>query len=123
MPEARDESGRRSPRLGVQMDAALLGRSRRGVKVVELSLTGCLVLCDAALDRGTILDMELEMGAERVAVKVRVSQSSLAGGEAATQSRYLAGLEFLALPARDETRLRRFLEEQRRRKSADAPAE
>jgi hypothetical protein len=124
MAEARDEAGRRSPRLPIEMDAALFGRSRRDVRVVDLSLTGCLVLCDAALDRGAILDLELDLEAERLAAKVRVSQSSLDGGQPAGQPpRYLTGLEFLALPARDETRLRRFLEERRRRKSADAPAE
>ena len=37
--------------------------------------------------------------------------------------RYLAGLEFLSLPAREATRLRRFLdEERRRRRSADGPS-
>jgi c-di-GMP-binding flagellar brake protein YcgR len=123
MTEGRDEPGRRSPRLEVQMAAALVGRARRDVKVVELSRTGCLVLCESALDRGAILDMELDMDEALLAVKVRVSQSSLAGGEPAPRPRYLAGLEFLALPARDESRLRRFLEEQRRRKSADASAE
>jgi PilZ domain len=124
MTQERAEPGRRSPRLPIQMDAALLGRSRRGVKVVELSLTGCLVLCDSALDHGTILDLELEIEARCLAAKVRVSQSSLEGGQPPEEApRYLTGLEFLALPARDETRLRRFLEEQRRRKSANTSPE
>ncbi len=123
MTEGRDESGRRSPRLPIRMGGALLGRSTHRVEVVDLSLSGCLVLCDSALDRGTILDLELEMEAQPLAAKVRVSESSLAGGQDTAQPRYFAGLEFLALPARGETRLRRFLEEQRRRKSADAPVE
>jgi c-di-GMP-binding flagellar brake protein YcgR len=105
------------------MDAALLGRSRRDVTVVELSHTGCLVLCESALDRGAILDLEVEVDHEPLAAKVRVSQTSLEGGQPPGQApRYLTGLEFLALPARDEARLRRFLE-QRRKRNVDAPPE
>lgn len=123
MTQPRDEPGRRSPRVPIRMDASLLGRSRRGVTIVELSHTGCLVLCESALDRGAILDLEVDIEHERLAAKVRVSQTSLEGGQPPGQPpRYLTGLEFLALPARDEARLRRFLE-QRRKRNVDAPAE
>ena len=124
MADERDEPGRRSPRLPIRMDATLLGRSRRGVTAVELSLTGCLVLCDSPLDRGAILDLEFAIQDEPLAAKVRVSQTSIEGGQPPGHPpRYLTGLEFLALPAKDEARLRRFLEERRRRKSADALSE
>lgn len=124
MTQPRDEPGRRSPRLPIRIDAALVGRARRDVTIVELSHTGCLALCESALDRGTILDLEVAVEGQPLAAKVRVSQTSLEGGQPSGQApRYLTGLEFLALPARDEARLRRFLEEHRRRKSADAPPE
>jgi PilZ domain len=117
----RDDIGRRAPRTPTHLDGSLLGRSRRGVTIVELSPTGCLALCNSAPDRGAILDLELEIEGGPFVAKVRVSQSSVEGASPPEgPPRYLTGLEFLALPAQDEARLRRFLEEQRRRKGADA---
>jgi hypothetical protein len=55
---------------------------------------------------------------------VRVTNSCLDGSVSSGQPpRFLAGLEFLSLSAREEAALRRFLEnERRRRRSADATA-
>src|SRR5271169_4381884 len=76
----RDDNGRRAPRTTTHFDGSLLGRSRREVTVVELSPTGCLVVCSSAPDRGAILDLELEIEGRPFAAKVRVSQSSVEGG-------------------------------------------
>lgn len=121
MIQATDGGRRRSPRLTTRVEGALQGRTRRDVVVLELSLTGCLVRCASALDRGTILDLALRFGPEPFEVKVRVSQSSVEGSPAPGETpHFLAGLEFLGLPAREEAQLRRFIQEERRRKSADA---
>jgi hypothetical protein len=94
------------------------------IRLLDLSLTGCLVRCDARLDAGSILDLSLTLGAEPFSAKVRVIDSSLDGSAAEGPLCAMAGLDFVSLAAKDETRLRRFLEEERRRRrSADAPAQ
>jgi hypothetical protein len=96
----------------------------RRVTVVDVSLTGCLVQCASLLDPGAILDLEMALDADPLAAKVRVADAYLDGTAAPAESpRYLAGLEFLSLPPREATRLRRFLdEERRRRRSVDGPS-
>lgn len=120
----RDTSRRRVPRLPIERDGSLSGRRPRPVKVLDLSRSGCLVRCDALLDPGAILDLELRLEAEPLRAKVRVTNSCLDGAVAPGQPyRFLAGLEFLSLSAREQAALRRFLEdERRRRRSADAAA-
>jgi hypothetical protein len=115
---------RRAPRLAIQLEGSLTGRAARGVTLVDLSLTGCLLRCEARLDHGAILDLSLPLEDGPLAMKVRVSETSLDGESAAAGEarRYLAGLEFLGLPPRDAERLRRLLEEEKRKRSADAPA-
>jgi hypothetical protein len=82
--------------------------------VIDLSLTGCLVRCGTLLKPGAILDFEMDL-ADVADASVDGSASS-EGGQGC-----LAGLEFLGLPPREDARLRRFLdEERRRRRSADA---
>jgi hypothetical protein len=118
---------RRAPRLPVDMEGRLIGRVAHPVRVVDLSLVGCLVRCDALLEPGAILDLEFRLQDETFAAKVRVVESSLDGSGSAVPggaTPAMAGLDFVSLPARDESRLRRFLEEERRRRrSADAPSE
>lgn len=113
---------RRAPRLSMHIGGSLVGRMSRRVTLLDLSLTGCLVQCDALLDPGAILDLELSLDGEPFLAKVRVADSSLDGATVPQGPKhFLAGLEFLGLPAREETRLRRFLEdERRRRRSAEA---
>jgi hypothetical protein len=116
-----NEGRRRARRLPVHLEGSLCGRKRREVTLLDMSLTGCLVRCDCRLDTGAILDLSLEMARDPFLAKVRVTEASVdgsapQGGPAA----YLAGLEFLGLSARDEARLRRFLDDERRRLRADA---
>jgi len=123
MNKPSDGSWRRAPRLSTDLAGSICGRVTRDVKVVDLSLTGCLVQCDALLDRGTILDLKVSLGPDPLATKVRVSESSLDGtAPAGAPPRYLTGLEFLSLGARGGAQLRRFLDEERRRRVAHTPS-
>jgi len=119
-----DTGRRRSPRLTVQAEGSLSGRQRRPVNVLDLSASGCLVRCSTPVEPDAILDLELRLGSEGVATKVRVIHTCLDGAAPPEEgARFLAGLSFLGLSAREEATLRRFLDdERRRRRSADAPA-
>jgi PilZ domain-containing protein len=117
MAKAGEGARRRAPRLPVQIAGSLAGRAARAVDVVDLSLTGCLVRLPAALDPGAIFDLELKLHADPFRAKVRVIESSVDGtGTPQDGPRYLAGLQFVSLPAREEVRLRRFLDDERRRR-------
>lgn len=122
--KGRDAARRRAPRLPIHIEGSLAGRAIRGVTLVDLSVTGCLLRCDARLDHGAILDLSLRLDDGPLLAKVRVSETCLDGESAAAgeEKRYLAGLEFLGLPPRDAERLRRLLDEERRKRSADAAA-
>jgi len=124
MEKARESGGRRAPRLAVQLPGALVSRRSRVVTVVDLSLTGCLVRCDDALDADQVMDLRTELGSAPFTAKVRVTESYLDGSAGSgSPPRYLAGLAFLGLQAQEEARLRRFLdEERRRRRGADTPS-
>jgi PilZ domain-containing protein len=124
MEKARDGKGRRAPRLAVELPGSLMGRRSRAVTIVDLSLTGCLVRGDAALDTDQVLDLRTELDSAPFTAKVRVTESYLDGSAGSPASpRYLAGLAFLGLQAQEEARLRRFLdEERRRRRGADTPS-
>jgi len=120
MRRVKAGSERRSPRVPIELVGSLSGRSPREVTVVDLSTSGCLVRCGALLEPGAIFDLGVKIEAHYLTTKVRVSEAYLDG--TALEGRYLAGLEFLSLPARDEIRLRVFLDEEgRRRRSAHAP--
>lgn len=124
-PSRAAGSRRRSPRLATSLAGRLAGRKTHPITVIDVSLTGCLVRCDALLEPGAILDLEVELPPEPLHAKVRVAESSLDGSakEPGTEP-YLAGLEFLGLAPRESDRLRRFLEEERRRRQhADAGAD
>jgi hypothetical protein len=116
---------RRAPRLPVDIEGALTGRVVHPVRLVDLSLTGCLVRCEALLEPGAILDLRLQLGDAPLTAKVRVIDSSLDGTVSGERSPgAMAGLDFVSVAAQDQTRLRRFLEdERRRRRSADAPSD
>jgi hypothetical protein len=102
----------------------LVGRVTHPVTVVDLSVTGCLVQCGALLDHGAILDLAMEIGGSPLDAKVKVAQSCVDGAAPESAPRYLAGLEFLGLAPQAADRLRRFLDEERRRRQrADAPAQ
>jgi len=89
---------------------------------VDLSLTGCLVRGDAALDRGAILDLRLDLQARPLDVKVRVADSSIEGESLASgRPHYLTGLQFLGLPAGAAARLTRLLGTERKRRGGALP--
>jgi len=121
-PQARQR--RRAPRLPMRLAGRLAGRVVHPVTVLDLSLTGCLVQCGALLDHGAIFDLAMEIGGAPLDAKVKVAESYVDGSAPEAAPRYLAGLEFLGLPPQAADRLRRFLDEERRRRQrADAPAQ
>jgi hypothetical protein len=121
--DGRDE--RRVRRLAVDLPAALGGRLSRPARVADLSLVGCLLRTEASLDVGAVVDLSLDLPDGPLRAKARVAGSSIDGSSLPGPSKhFLAGLEFLALAAADELRLRVFLEgEAKRRRGANtAPA-
>jgi len=119
MTRASEDHRRREPRLSTRIEGLLRGRSECQVRVLDLSATGCLVQCAHCPDEGTILDLEMSLDDRSFRAKVRVAEVSQDGecppGESPC---YLAGLEFLGLPIREETQLLRFLDGERRRPCA-----
>jgi hypothetical protein len=114
--------GRRGRRLPVDLEAVVGGRAPRKARVADLSLVGCLVRTDAALARGAVLDLTLALPDGPLRTKGRVAEASLDGEAPPGAPSFLAGLEFLALAAADEIRLRAFLEaETERRRVAHTP--
>jgi hypothetical protein len=109
----------------MDLEGSLTGRVVHPIRLADLSLTGCLVRCETLLEPGAILDLRLQLGGQPFTAKVRVIDSSLDGSAAAGPSPgAMAGLAFVSLAAQDQTRLRRFVEEERRRRrSADAPSD
>jgi hypothetical protein len=115
---------RRAPRIPLRLSARLAGRAPQPVTVVDLSMTGCLVQCGARLVHGAIFDLAMDVAGSPIDAKVQVADSYKDGSAAETAPRYLAGLEFLALTPRAADRLRRLLDDERRRRQrADAPAQ
>jgi hypothetical protein len=112
------DDARRTPRQATQIEGFLTGRSTESVDVVDLSPRGCLVRCAAHPEPGSILDLRIMIEGGPFDAKVRAAETSLDGAFAEGATRYLAGLEFLALRAEDEARLLRFLETLRRRECA-----
>jgi hypothetical protein len=66
----------------------------------------------------------MDAGEPPLVAKVAVAEAYMDGSAAGTTPRYLAGLAFLALTPEAAERLRRLLDEERRRRQrADAPAQ
>jgi len=122
MTASKPASRRRAPRLSVERPGRLKGRLPHVITVIDLSLTGCLARCGTLLKSGAILDFEMDLDDGPLSAKVRVAEASVDGAAAGDEGHgCLAGLEFLGLLPREDARLRRFLdEERRRRRSADA---
>ena len=122
MTASKPASRRRAPRLTVLRGGTVKGRLPHPITVVDISLTGCLVRCATLLKRGAILDFEMVLDDGPLLAKVRVAESSVDGAAAADEtSGCLAGLAFLGLPPLEDVRLRRFLDEEKRRhRGADA---
>jgi len=119
--DGRDE--RRGRRAAVDLPANLGGRRARSARVVDLSLVGCLVRTEASLDAGAVVDLRVDLPDGVLRTKARVADASVDGDSLPGPSKqFLAGLEFLALAAADELRLRAFLDtEARRRRGANTP--
>jgi hypothetical protein len=123
-PENHDGGdARRGRRHPVNLPASVGGRLRHPARVLDLSLVGCLVRCAAALDAGAIVDLRLELPDGALEAKVRVAGASIDGDSLPGPAKqFLAGLEFLALAAADEVRLRALLDaEAKRRRGAHTP--
>ena len=117
----RDE--RRGRRVPVDLAATLGGRHARPARVADLSLVGCLLRAGAPLAARAVVDVTIEMPDGRLRTKARVVEASVDGDSLPGPSRgFLVGLEFVALPASDELRLRAFLDrEGKRRRGAHTP--
>jgi hypothetical protein len=117
-------SGRRERRVSVDLAAAVGGRAARPARVVDLSLVGCLVRGERALDAGAVVDLRVDLPDGPLHTKARVAETSIDGDSLSGASqRFLAGLEFLGLAAADGLRLRSYLEAQSRRgKGAHPPS-
>ncbi len=123
-PSERAGSGRREPRVRVDLAAVLAGRAPRPGRVVDVSRTGCLLRSEAALDGGAVVDLHFELPDGPVRTKARVAGASL-DGDSPPDGRplFLAGLEFLGLAAADDARLRHFIHaEAKRRRGAHTSA-
>jgi hypothetical protein len=107
----------------VDLPARLGGRRAPSARVVDLSLVGCLARLEASLDEGAVVDLSVQLPDGPLRTKARVAEASVDGTSLPRASRtFLAGLEFLALPAADELRLRAFLDaEAKRRRGAHTP--
>jgi hypothetical protein len=113
---------RRGRRIVVDLEAAIGGRTRRSVRVADLSLVGCLVKMDTALAKGAVVDLTLMLPDGPLRAKARAAASSLDGEAPSGAPSYLAGLEFLALGSVEEARLRAYIEaESKRRRVAHTP--
>jgi PilZ domain len=118
----RDE--RRGRRVPVDLEATFGGRQKHPARVADLSLVGCLVRTGASLAARAVVDVSIELPDGRpLRTKARVVEVSVDGDSLPGPSRgFLVGLEFLALPASDELRLRAFLDrEGKRRRGANSP--
>ncbi len=123
-PESHDgRDDRRGRRVAVDLAATLGGRHPRAVRVVDLSVVGCLVRTEASLVTGAVVDLRVELPDGPLRTKARVAAASIDGDSLPGLSRhFLAGLDFLALGAADALRLRAFLDgEAKRRRGAHTP--
>jgi len=124
-PNDTARQSRREPRVSVDLPATLVGRSRRLARVVDLSLLGCLVRSEVALDGGALVDVLLELPDGVLRTKARVAEASIDGDSPpGDRPLFLTGLEFFGLAAKDEVRLRLFVtrEAGRRRSAHTAPS-
>ena len=114
--------GRRGQRTAVDLEVLIGGRTARAGRVADLSLTGCLVKTGTTLAKGAVLDVTLTLPDGPLQVKGRVAEASRDGEAPPGEAAFVAGIEFLALAAADEGRLRSFLDaETKRRRVARTP--
>jgi hypothetical protein len=112
---------RRERRVTVDLPASVGGRSCRAARALDVSMVGCLLRCEAGLDSGVVVDVQLELPDGPLRTKARVALSSVDGDSLPGPAHYLTGLEFLGLAAADEPRLRSFIEAESRRSAGAGP--
>ncbi len=107
----------------MDLAATLGGRHARPARVADLSLAGCLIRAGVSLAARAFVDVSIELPDGTLRTKARVVEASVDGDSLPGPSQgFLVGLEFLALPASDELRLRAFLDrEGKRSRGAHAP--
>jgi len=109
------QTNRRERRVAVDLPASVGGRSCRAARALDVSLVGCLLRCEAGLDSGVVVDVQIDLPNGPLRTKARVAQSFVDGDSLPGPAHYLTGLEFLGLAAADEPRLRAFIEAESRR--------
>src|SRR5512135_2440437 len=120
-PQSHDgRDDRRGRRVAVDLPGTLGGRRPGPLRVVDLSVVGCLVRTETSLVSGAVVDLRVELPDGPLDTKARVAAASVDGDSLPGPSKhFLAGLDFLALGAAAALRLRAFLDaEARRRRGA-----
>ena len=117
----REGPRRRAPRLATTIAGLLRGRSAREVTALDISLTGCLVRADQNLEAGSIHDLELALASGTLETRVRVTEASVDGTAEDGGPRFLIGLEFLGLGARQQAQLRDLLDRSRSHRDPRSP--
>ncbi len=109
--------------MAVDLAGTLGGRRPGPVRVVDLSVVGCLVRTESSLVSGAVVDLQVELPDGPLDTKATVAAASVDGDSLpGPPSHFLAGLDFLALGAADALRLRAFLDaESKRRRGAHTP--
>lgn len=103
---SEDRTGRRAPRVPAQWEGVLVGREEHPVRLVDLSVGGCLVSVGVRLAPGALHDLRLALEDGPLTAQVRVAETSVDGSSLdRDETRYLSGLQFVALPPTDERRL------------------
>ena len=122
-PSHDGHDDRRGRRVEVDLPGTLGGRRPGPVRVVDLSVVGCLVRTEASLVSGAVIDLRIELPDGPLDTKATVAATSVDGGSLpGPPSHFLAGLDFLALGAAEGPRLRAFLDgEAKRRRGAHTP--
>jgi len=109
--------------VSVDLCATIAGRTARPAHVLDVSLRGCLLRTELALDPGAVVDVRIDLPDGSLPAKARVAEASVDGASLPEGGSFLVGLEFLGLAARDEQRLRTFVEdESKRRRGANTSA-
>src|SRR4026208_566469 len=96
-----ERQGRRGPRMPDDLTAIVGGRPRETARALGVSLGGCLLRTEAALARGAVLDVTLELPDGPLRTKGRVAEASIDGDAPPGPQSLLAGVEVLALAAGD----------------------
>lgn len=116
-----ERTGRRAPRVAAHWEGVLVGRGEHPIRLVDVSVGGCLVSVGVRLAPGALHDLRLHLEDGPLTAQVRVAETSVDGSSlGGEETRYLSGLQFVAVPAADERRLLSLVETLRRARPAGA---